>query len=88
MVSLNLVMVFGLLALIAFRGLGHFWPAEVVSFQLQAQGEQARVLLGSVVDEEQVTAQRVRDTGFEVPDNVELVTRYLDQSWQSRCNRR
>ena len=77
MVSLNLVMVFGLLALIAFRGLGHFWPAEVVSFELQPENGEPRVLLGSVVDEEQVTAQRVRDTGVEVPDNIELVTRYL-----------
>ena len=77
MVSLNLVMVFGLLALIALRGLGHFWPAEVASFKLQSQGDSARVLLGSVVDEEQVTAQRVRDTGVDVPADVELVTRYL-----------
>ena len=77
MVSLNLVMVFGLLALIAFRGLGHFWPAEVTSFELTSKNGEPRTLLGSVVDEEQVTAQRVRDTGVEVPTGVELVTRYL-----------
>lgn len=77
MVSLNLVMVFGLLALIAARGLGHFWPAEVTSFELQNADGSTNVLLGTVVDEEQVTAQRVRDTGVEVPADVELVSRYL-----------
>ncbi len=77
MVSLNLVMVFGLLALIAARGLGHFWPAEVTSFELQNADGSTNVLLGTVVDEEQVTAQRVRDTGVEVPADVELVARYL-----------
>ena len=77
MVSLNLVMVFGLLALIALRGLGHFWPAEVAVFELeQANGETSQ-LLGTIVDEEQVTAQRVRDTGVEVPAEMILVSRYL-----------
>lgn len=77
MVSLNLVMVFGLLALIAARGLGHFWPAEVTSFELQNEDGSTNVLLGTIVDEEEVTAQRVRDTGVAVPADVELVTRYL-----------
>lgn len=77
MVSLNLIMVFGLLALIATRGLGHFWPAEVTSFELSNQDGSTSVLLGTVVDEEQVTAERVRDTGVTVPTNVELVNRYL-----------
>lgn len=77
MVSLNLVMVFGLLALIAFRGLGHFWPAEVAVFELAKEGGETTQLLGTVVDEEQVTAQRVRDTGVKVPDDMTLVSRYL-----------
>lgn len=76
MVSLNLVMVFGLLALIATRGLGHFWPAEVTAFEIRT-GDETRVILGNIVDEEQVTAQRVRDTGVEVPQDIELVVRYL-----------
>ncbi|MEM7468630.1 MAG: phosphate ABC transporter permease PstA [Pseudomonadota bacterium] len=77
MVSLNLVMVFGLLALIALRGLGHYWPAEVAAFKLTNPDGQSQTLLGTIVDEEQVTAQRVRDTGVAVPENVNLVTRYL-----------
>lgn len=32
-VSLSLIMVFGLLILIAVRGLGHFWPAQVAAFE-------------------------------------------------------
>ncbi|MGR8947853.1 MAG: phosphate ABC transporter permease PstA [Gammaproteobacteria bacterium] len=77
MVSLNLVMVFGLLALIAFRGLGHFWPAEVAEFKLQRANGETHTLLGTIVDEEEVTAQRVRDTGVKVPEELTLVSRYL-----------
>ena len=32
-VSLSIIMVVGLIALIAVRGLGHFWPENVVHFQ-------------------------------------------------------
>lgn len=77
MVSLNLVMVFGLLALIALRGLGHFWPAEVTQLQMSANAGDPGLILGSIVDSEEVTAKRVRDTGAIVPEDVDLVTRYL-----------
>ena len=34
-VSVSLIMVFGLLALIAVRGLGHYWPADIVQWQVK-----------------------------------------------------
>lgn len=77
MVSLNLVMVFGLLLLIAIRGLGHFWPAALESFQLREQDNSITTLLGNVVEQEVVSAARVRGTGADVPPDTELVTRYL-----------
>lgn len=76
-VSISLVMVIGLLLLIAVRGLGQFWPSDVVSFDYQEhQGEQT-TLLGEIVDHEQVKARRLRDRGFEIPEVIETVDRYL-----------
>jgi len=77
MVSLNLVMVFGLLLLIAARGLGHFWPAAVESIDLRQGDGTVTTILGSVVDEEVVSAERVRGRGGHVPDGIEAISRYL-----------
>jgi len=77
MVSLNLVMVFGLLLLIAVRGLGHFWPAAVESITTVTHDGTVKVLLGNIVDEELVSATRVRGSGSYVPEGVEFVNRYL-----------
>jgi phosphate transport system permease protein len=76
-VSISLVMVVGLLALIAVRGLGHFWPAAVVETTYrEADGTEIRVL-GEVSQSETVTAVRMREAGFAVPEEQELVTRHL-----------
>lgn len=80
MVSLNLVMVFGLLLLIAVRGLGHFWPAAVQSIELNERNGPVSTLLGNIVDEEKVSAGRVRDRGGFVPDGVEIISRHLIKS--------
>lgn len=77
MVSLNLVMVFGLLLLIATRGLGHFWPASIEAITLNEPNGGTRTLLGNIVEHEIVTAARVRGRGDFVPEGVEFVTRYL-----------
>ncbi len=77
MVSLNLVMVFGLLLLIAVRGLGHFWPAAVESIEIRERDISTSIFLGNVVEQEVVSAARVRGTGSQVPQGVEFVTRYL-----------
>ena len=77
MVSLNLVIVFGLLLLIASRGLGHFWPDAVESIELREADGAAMTLLGNLVNEEVVSADRVRGSGGFVPEGMEFVTRYL-----------
>jgi phosphate transport system permease protein len=52
-VSLSLIMVFGLLALIAIRGLGHFWPADVASIRyVEKANEQPITLAGEIVDQQ------------------------------------
>ncbi len=72
-VAISLVMVVGLLALIAIRGFGHFWPAEVQSFQYQGE----HPVLGELVRSETLPAARMREAGFSVPEGVELVQRHL-----------
>ena len=77
MISLSMIMVFGLLALIAVRGLGHFWPAPVVEFEYRpSQGEVVRIL-GHPVRSQNVTGLVLRESGHQIPDDVELTQRFL-----------
>ena len=50
-VALSISAVVGLLALLAARGLAHFWPAEVLEFDYLDQGAKARVV-GELVERE------------------------------------
>ncbi|MCH8476823.1 MAG: phosphate ABC transporter permease PstA [Wenzhouxiangella sp.] len=75
-VSISLIMVIGLLLLIAVRGLGHFWQPPIVETTFTQNGE-VQEILGVVRTTETVTAQVVREAGFAVPEEQELVTRYL-----------
>lgn len=75
-VSISLIMVIGLLLLIAVRGLGHFWQPPIVETAFERDGE-IQQILGSIRTVETVTAQAVREAGFQVPEDQELVTRYL-----------
>lgn len=75
-VSMCLLMVFGLLGLIASRGLVHFWPKPIVEYQVTIEG-QSSVLLGEIADEEEVAAQTLRDLGVTLDSKAALVTRYL-----------
>lgn len=75
-VSVSLILVFGLLLLIAVRGLGHFWPATVWEFDYQDQDTSMLRLIGEIQDKETVTAQRLRDAGIDLVSDDEVV-RYL-----------
>jgi phosphate transport system permease protein len=76
-VSLSLVMVFGLLILIAANGLEHFWPKQVAALTVQAGEAEPEILLGEIVDEETVSATRVREAGGTVPEGMVVVRRLL-----------
>ena len=76
-VSASMIMVVGLLALIAVRGLAHFWPATVYEFDyLQPDGQQQRII-GEVHDSEIVTRGRIEASGVEVPGDALEVERLL-----------
>ena len=69
-VSLSLVMVCGLLVLIAANGLAHFWPRQVALVTLQNAAGEQEILLGERVDEEYVSATRVRESGVVFPEGM------------------
>ena len=45
-VSASILLVVGLLSLIAWRGLGHFWPAPIIEMTLQDTDGEQRVIAG------------------------------------------
>ena len=76
-VSISVVMVVGLIALIAFRGLGHFWPSEVVEMSYMDENGQEIRLLGEIVQSETMTAAVMRESGYVVPEDRTIVVRHL-----------
>lgn len=77
-VALAFVMVAGLLFLIAARGLGHFWPRDVVSVTYTQPDGQMATLLGEIVDSETVRERLFVAAGYDdLDDDDSLVTRDL-----------
>jgi phosphate transport system permease protein len=75
-VAINVIMVVGLLGLIAVRGLGHFWPAPVLQAQIHVQQE-ITTLIGSIADDELVSADQLRGSGVILPVGQESAKRLL-----------
>ena len=68
-VSIAVIMTLGLLAVIAVRGLEHFWPADVIVADYQVPGSEPRLVAGEVVQAEEVPRARLAASGL--PVNVE-----------------
>ncbi len=76
-VAICMIMVAGLIGLIAVRGFGHFWPANVVQVEVIDQQGQSTLVVGELVRHQVIPAAVARDAGNFVPEEKELVTRYL-----------
>ncbi|WP_425929457.1 phosphate ABC transporter permease PstA [Pseudomonas sp. NyZ201] len=77
-VAIAVIMTIGLLAVIAVRGLGHFWPADLVQASYNVPGQPAQVVVGEVVQKEEVPRARLKGAGLPVPDDgPEFMTREL-----------
>lgn len=74
-VAISLIMVVGLLGLVAVRGMGQFWPANVLQAKYDDHGN-SQVIIGEIYDEKVDTAQRLRESGIDIPANISTVTRY------------
>ena len=76
-VAASLVMVVGLLLMIAVNGLAHFWPSSVVAFEYQTPDDDApTAVLGELERSETMSAEAMRDAGYEVPEGQALVERH------------
>ncbi|MEJ2094384.1 MAG: phosphate ABC transporter permease PstA [Gammaproteobacteria bacterium] len=75
-VTVSLVMVFGLIALIAVRGLSHFWPASVAAFDYKEANGDITTMLGEIADRETVSASRASARATEASEDG-MVTRLL-----------
>jgi phosphate transport system permease protein len=83
-VSISMVLVFGLLLLIAVRGLGHFWPSDVVLIDYQSKDSGNVQLIGEITEKEEVSVSMLSDAGIELTKRAgkvysgdTLVSRYL-----------
>jgi len=76
-VSICLVMVFGLLILIAARGLGYFWPADIVAMDyVERDGTEIRVM-GEQRETSMIPLERLMDAGFQLENHQGDVERHL-----------
>ncbi len=75
-VSISMIMVVGLLALIAVRGLGHFWPKTIWEIDYLDSGNQV-VLLGERAKVEIVPAKQLVASGLHIDFEEEFVERTL-----------
>ena len=76
-VSINLLLVVGLLLLIAVRGLVHFWPSDIIEYQYQDKNGQKSVIIGEEVDESLLPEAQARAAGHEVLNNAEYLVQFL-----------
>jgi phosphate transport system permease protein len=80
-VAISIIMVLGLIGLIAVRGLSHFWPAEIVEFQVgDPELGLGRMVMGEHVRAETIPVPVARDAGIAIPPELSddaLVTRHL-----------
>ncbi len=76
-VSASLIIVLGLLALIAVRGLGHFWPADVMQAQYTVPGSSAVTVIGELTDTESVSLEDLHSAGYTLKTDKLRVDRHL-----------
>ena len=77
-VSIAVIMTLGLLAVIASRGLGHFWPADIVEADYRVPGQEAKVMAGEITQIEEIPRARLAASGLPVQaEGGEFMTREL-----------
>ncbi|OMH29088.1 phosphate ABC transporter permease PstA [Motiliproteus sp. MSK22-1] len=75
-VAISVIMVAGLLILIAVRGLGHFWPADIIEAEHIGKTQTTRVI-GEIADHREVSTDQLRDAGYSFPAEQETASRLL-----------
>lgn len=75
-VSASIIVVFGLLLLIAMRGMGHFWPADIEQIEYQNDAGLQRII-GERINIEHVSRVRYEESGGKAPDGATEIERWL-----------
>ncbi len=75
--SISMISVIGLLLLIGVRGLGHFWPSDVLQASYSEKSGKSEEIIGSIEEVETNTAAYLRELGYHVPAGRESADRYL-----------
>jgi phosphate transport system permease protein len=76
-VSTCLIMVVGVLGLVVVRGVGHFWPSEVVQISYQEPDGKLQTIIGEHVDTSITPALMAKSTGHIMADNEDTLVQYL-----------
>ncbi|CAL60699.1 putative ABC-type phosphate transport system, auxiliary and permease component [Herminiimonas arsenicoxydans] len=76
-VALSVLMVVGVMTLTAVRGLGHFWPKEVVETTFKEKDGRTVRLIGEVREREEVSLRRLAEAGFTIKSDKAFVDRLL-----------
>ena len=76
-VSVSLFLVLGVLLLIAIRGLGYFWPTNVIEGFYEKDPNNIVRVIGEIADEEEVPILRIKNAGEQINVNTPFVSRFL-----------
>jgi len=76
-VSASILVVFGLIGLIAVRGMSHFWPADIQQLEYSDAAGEYRII-GELVESEDIKREQYIESGLgEAPKDQEVVKRWL-----------
>ncbi len=75
-VSISLILVVGLLLLVAVRGMVHFWPSDIASFEYQENGSKTEVV-GEVVDSSIMTVAHAKEAGYTIKGDIDHLEQLL-----------
>ena len=76
-VAACVLVVVGVLALTAGRGLGHFWPKAVAETTYTERDGTVIGLIGELRDREEVAVRRLREAGFDIKGDAAFAERVL-----------
>ena len=83
-VGTGILAVVGLFALLAVRGLAHFWPAEVIAFDYR-DGGTTRHIMGELVGQEAISLDQYREaTPDQLGEPGDLIERWLIKTGNRR----
>ena len=75
-VSTCIILVVGLFLLVAVRGMGHFWPSDVVEYSYLDDNKKT-IIVGEHVDSSVMPATMAKESGYKLKPGVDTLVQYL-----------